>query len=211
MFKGSLFYRLENVLFNMGPALRGWGQKAFRDGNALQGASGHIDKMQPSLRCVPIASGAFPKSLDSDWIAPNAVLIGDVTMGEGSSAWHGSVLRGDTAKITVGKNSVLQDNTRVASNSSDAAEVAIGDNVFVGANAKLDGCTLKSYSYVGMGASVGEGASVESFGVLAAGAFLEPGQTVPEGQVYAGAPARYLRDVTQQEKHIIGEHHLEMQ
>ena len=196
MFKGSLFYKLENALFNMGPTLRGWGQKTFKDGHALQGASGHIDKMQPSLRCIPLANGSFPKSLDADWIAPNAVLIGDVEMGEGSSAWHGATLRGDTTKITVGKNSVLQDNTRVGSN-NDAAEVAIGDNVFVGANAKLDGCTLKSYSYVGMGAQVGQGASVESFGVLAAGAYLEPGQTVPEGQVYAGAPARYLRDVTQ--------------
>jgi carbonic anhydrase/acetyltransferase-like protein (isoleucine patch superfamily) len=137
----------------MGPAIRSWGQKTFKDGNAMMGASGHIDKMQPSLRCVAMANGTFPKSLDADWIAPNAVLVGDVSMGDGSSAWHGSVLRGDTAKITVGKNTVLQDNTRVASN-NDAAEVNIGDNVFVGANAKLDGCTLKSYSYVGMGASV---------------------------------------------------------
>jgi carbonic anhydrase/acetyltransferase-like protein (isoleucine patch superfamily) len=123
----------------------------------LQGASAHADTMQPSLRCIPHGA-AFPKSLDADWIAPNAVLVGDVEMGEGSSAWHGAVIRGDTARITVGKNSVLSDNSRVASNSTDAAEVAIGDNVFVGANARLDGCTLKSYSYIGMGASVGKGA-----------------------------------------------------
>lgn len=62
-----------------------------------------------------------------------------------------------------------------------------------------------------MGASVGKGATVESFGVLAAGANLEEGETVPSGQIYAGSPACYLRDLTQQEKHLIGEHHLEMQ
>ena len=62
-----------------------------------------------------------------------------------------------------------------------------------------------------MGATVGKGACVESFGVLAAGANLPDGERVPSGQIFAGSPARYLRDVTQTEKHVIGEHHLEMQ
>lgn len=81
---------------------------------ALQGAAAHTDTLQPSLRCVPVSSAKFPKALDADWVAPNAVLVGDVSMGEGSSAWHGATLRGDTAKINIGKNSILQDNTRVA-------------------------------------------------------------------------------------------------
>lgn len=62
-----------------------------------------------------------------------------------------------------------------------------------------------------MGSCVGQGCTVESFAVLAAGARLADGETVPTGQIYAGAPAKYLRDLTQQEKHLIGEHHLEMQ
>ena len=178
----------------------------------LQGECAHADTLQPSLRCVPLSSSKYPKSLDADWIAPNAVLIGDVTLGQGSSAWHGATLRGDTAKISIGNNTVLQDNTRIASNgAAEAANIVIGDNVYVGANAKLDACELKSFAYVGMGASVGKGATVESFGVLAAGAHLPDGETVPSGQIYAGSPARYLRDVSQQEKHVIGEHHLEMQ
>lgn len=142
----------------------------------------HADTLQPSLRCVPLSSSKYPKSLDADWIAPNAVLIGDVTLGKGASAWHGATLRGDTAKITVGNNSVLQDNSRVASNgAAETAHIAIGDNVYVGANAKLDECELKSFAYVGMGATVGKGATVESFGVLAAGANLGEGETVPAG------------------------------
>ncbi len=179
---------------------------------ALQGEAAHADTLQPSLRCVPLSSSVYPKSLDADWVAPNAVLVGDVTLGQGSSAWHGATLRGDTAKISVGKNSLIQDNARIASNgAAEAANIAIGDNVYVGANAKLDECELQSFAYVGMGATVGKGAVVESYGVLAAGADLPAGEKVPAGQIFAGSPARYLRDVSQQEKHIIGEHHLEMQ
>lgn len=66
---------------------------------ALQGAAGHEDTMVPSLRCVPVSSSKFPRSLDADWIAPNAVLVGDVEMKDGASAWHGVTMRGDTAKI----------------------------------------------------------------------------------------------------------------
>lgn len=171
--------------------------------------------MQPSLRCIPTSHSKYPKSLESDWIAPNAVLVGDVVLGEGSSAWHGAKLRGDTCAIKVGKNTIIQDNTRIGSNSAaagDAAEISIGDNVYIGANANIDSeADLESFAYVGMGASVGKGATVQSFGVLAAGAKLQDGDTVPSGQIFAGSPAQYLRDLTQQEKHLIGEHHLEMQ
>jgi carbonic anhydrase/acetyltransferase-like protein (isoleucine patch superfamily) len=113
----------------------------------------------------------------------------------------------------VGKNSVIQDLVHIGSTSNRAAgdAVSIGDNVYVGPNAVLDACTLESFSYVGMGASVGKGATVESFAVIAAGAQLPEGATVPSGQIWAGAPAHYLRDLTQAEKHLISEHHLEMQ
>jgi len=172
----------------------------------------HRDTMVPSLRCVPISNTWYPKSLDADWVAPNAVLIGNVEMKEGSSAWHGVTLRGDTAAITIGKNSMVQDNAHVGSHARKEGDaVEIGDNVYVGANAKLDNCELESFSYVGMGASVASGCVVESFAVVAAGADLPEGTTVPAGQIYAGSPAKYLRDLTQQEKHLIGEHHFEQQ
>ena len=134
-------------------------------------------------------------------------------MGEGSSAWHGTVIRGDLSPIKIGKNTVIQDNSRVGSNSgNDAAEISIGDNVYIGANANVDAAAeLESFAYVGMGSTVGKGSKVQSFAVLAAGANLPDGETVPSGQIFAGSPAKYLRDLTQQEKHLIGEHHLEMQ
>jgi carbonic anhydrase/acetyltransferase-like protein (isoleucine patch superfamily) len=121
--------------------------------------------------------------LTADWVATNAVLVGDVTLGSGSSVWHGTKLRGDTCPIKIGNNSIVQDNSRIGSNSGpDAAEINIGDNVYIGANANVDAAAdLESFSYVGMGASVGKGATVQSFGVLAAGAVLPDGETVPSG------------------------------
>lgn len=133
-------------------------------------------------------------------------------MGLGSSFWHGVIARGDTAQIEVGKNSVIQDLVHIGSTSNRSSDdkVTIGDNVYVGANAILDSCTLESFSYVGMGAHVAKGATVESFAVVASGAQVPEGASVPSGQIWAGAPAKYLRDLTQEEKHLISEHHLEM-
>ena len=179
---------------------------------ALQGELAHTDTLQPSLRCIPVSNSKFPKALEADWVAPNAVLVGDVQLAEGSSVWHGVTMRGDKASIEVGKNSLIQDNSNVTSNDPAAGDkVTIGDNVYVGPNCRLDACSLDSFSYVGMGASIGKGAVVESYAVVAAGAQVPEGTTVPSGQIYAGSPARYLRDITQQEKHLLGEHHVEMQ
>ena len=73
----------------------------------MQGDMANEERLVPSLRCVPISDSKYPKLLDAHWVAPNATVIGDVELGEGSSLWHGVVLRGDTAKITVGRNSII--------------------------------------------------------------------------------------------------------
>jgi hypothetical protein len=98
---------MENATVSMGPRFRAWGQSLFKAGMAAQGASGHQDTMQPSLRCVPISDSKYPKLLDSDWVAGNATVIGDVKLGEGASLWHGVIVRGDTAAVQIGKNSVV--------------------------------------------------------------------------------------------------------
>ena len=139
-------------------------------------------------------------------------MIGDVKLAEGASIWHGVIVRGDTAAVTIGKNSVVQDLTRIASNNgAEGDKVTIGENVYVGANVSLDACTLEDNSFVGMGASVHKGARIEPFAVVSAGAVVEAGVTVPSGQIFAGAPAKYLRDLTQEEKHLMTEHKMEMQ
>jgi gamma-carbonic anhydrase len=167
---------------------------------------------QPSLRCIPISESKYPKLLDSDWVAPNAVVVGDVQLGEGSSLWHGVIVRGDTAAVSIGKNTSVQDLTRIASSQrAPGDQVKIGENCYIGANVSMDACTIEDNSFVGMGASVGRGARIEPFAVVSAGAVIPAGTTVPSGQIFAGAPARYLRDLTQEEKHLMTEHKLEMQ
>lgn len=89
-------------------------------------------------------------------------------------------MRGDRASVSIGQNSLLQDNVHVSA-SKEGAKVTIGESVYVGVNASLDGCTLKDNSFVGMGASVQAGATVESFAVVSAGAVIEAGTTVPSG------------------------------
>jgi carbonic anhydrase/acetyltransferase-like protein (isoleucine patch superfamily) len=178
-FKGALYYKLENATVGLAPKIRKMGRDMFNKGMEMQGPMAHKDTLVPSLRCVPISNSKYPKSLDADWVAPNAVLIGDIEMGEGSSVWHGVTLRGDQSSIKIGKNSLIQDNSRIAS--KDGVDVVIGDNVYVGANAKIDGCELESFSYVGMGATVGKGSVVESFAVVAAGAQVPENTTVPSG------------------------------
>lgn len=74
---------------------------------AAQGAMAHCDTVVPSLRCVPISASKFPRLLDGDWVAPNATVIGDVRLGEGSSLWHSVIVRGDTAQVIIGKNTAI--------------------------------------------------------------------------------------------------------
>jgi hypothetical protein len=105
--KGALYYKLENATVNMAPKIRKMGQDWFAKGMEMQGPMAHQDTLIPSLRCIPISNSKYPKTLDADWIAPNAVLIGDIKMGDGSSVWHGATLRGDTASISIGKNSMI--------------------------------------------------------------------------------------------------------
>lgn len=212
MLKRVLFHKLERfTVQTFAPTLRRWGQQIYRAGTEYTGDNQHHDELVKSLRWVPINNKVFPKLLSADWIAPNATVIGDVEFASGSSLWHTAIVRGDTAKVTVGKNSLIQDRTVVKSSSKEGSEVKIGNNVFVGPNWHIDACTLDDYWYIGMGATIHKGAYVEPYAVVAAGAVVQEGAVVPSGQVWAGSPARYLRDVTQEEKHQIAEYLIEQQ
>lgn len=107
MLRGVVYFQLENWTSSLGPKLRAIGQNLFRTGVAMQGPMGHEDRRVPSMRCIPISDSKFPRLLASDWVAPNATVIGDVNLGEGASLWHGVVVRGDQAAINVGKNTII--------------------------------------------------------------------------------------------------------
>lgn len=146
--------------------------------------------------------GIKPNIHKSVFVAPNASIIGDVELGEDSSIWYSCVLRGDVYNIKIGKRTNIQDAT-VIHTTTDFSGTYIGDDVTIGHAAILHACTIEDKGFVGMQACVMDGAVVESMGMLAAGALLTPGKRVISGQLWAGRPARFMRDLTQQEKDYI--------
>ena len=148
--------------------------------------------------------GMTPKVADDAFVAETATLIGDVEVGAGASIWYGCVLRADLNLIRVGRNSNIQDGTIVHCNhdpegnyreTGGGMPTHIGDDVTIGHLALIHACTLEDESFVGMRAVVMDLAVVESRAMLAAGALLTPGKRVPSGQLWAGSPARYVREL----------------
>ena len=120
--------------------------------------------------------GKLPVIGENVYLAPTAVLIGDVVIGDGSSIWFGTVLRGDMAPIRVGRETNIQDNCTV--HVDEGFPAVIGDRVSVGHNAVVHGCTVEDECLVGMGALVLTGALVRRGSVVAANAVVREGQQV---------------------------------
>ncbi|SEB71560.1 Carbonic anhydrase or acetyltransferase, isoleucine patch superfamily [Nocardioides exalbidus] len=131
------------------------------------------------------------------WLAPNATLIGDVTVGEDASVWFGAVIRGDGAHISVGARSNVQDNAVFHADPGFA--LTLGADVAVGHAAVLHGCTVDDGVLVGMGAVVMNGAHIGSGSIVAAGALVTEGTVVPPRSLVAGVPAKVRRETTEDE------------
>ncbi|MDA1100867.1 MAG: gamma carbonic anhydrase family protein [Proteobacteria bacterium] len=138
--------------------------------------------------------GIRPAIDSAAFIAPGAHVIGKVTIGPLTSVWYNCVLRGDEEAIHIGARSNLQDGT-IVHTSLGICDTWIGDNVLVGHMCVLHGCRLEDRAFVGMGAVVLDEAVIEGGAMLAAGALLTPGKRIPAGQLWAGSPARYMRDL----------------
>jgi carbonic anhydrase/acetyltransferase-like protein (isoleucine patch superfamily) len=163
--------------------------------------------MKPQPIILPYR-GILPKIDPTAFIAAGAVVIGDVEIGAHSSIWFGCIVRGDVNKIRIGRRTNIQDGTviHVASPSqpisatahtpSDGYPTLIGDDVTIGHMTLLHACTIESNAFIGMKSAVMDGAKVESWGMLAAGALLTPGKIIGAGQLWAGSPAKFWRDLT---------------
>ncbi|MCA1753478.1 MAG: gamma carbonic anhydrase family protein [Spirochaeta sp.] len=136
----------------------------------------------------------FPRIDESVFCAPGSYIIGDVTVGEGSSIWYHSVLRGDIHFIRVGKMTNIQDGC-VCHVTHETHPLIIGDQVTIGHRAVIHGCTVEDLCLIGIGAIVLDGAVVETTSMVAAGAVVTPGMRVPTGTLVGGVPARVLRDL----------------
>lgn len=134
---------------------------------------------------------------DSAFVARGARIIGDVTLHEGSSVWYNAVLRGDSAAITLGPGSNLQDG--VAVHADPGFPVVIGRNVSVGHNAVVHGATVGDNVLIGMGAVVLNGAVIGDNVLIAGGAVVLEGAQIPAGSLVAGVPGRVRRELTSEE------------
>jgi carbonic anhydrase/acetyltransferase-like protein (isoleucine patch superfamily) len=132
-------------------------------------------------------SGKRPSVHPDAYIAPTAVLIGDVEVGAGASVWFGAVLRGDEAAIKVGEGANIQDNVVV--HCAHDLPTLIGRNASVGHSAQLEGCVVEQGAVVGMGATMLQRSRLGAGSMLAAGAVLGEGKSVPAGHMAAGVPA----------------------
>lgn len=147
-------------------------------------------------------NGIMPTIHKEAFIAPGAVIIGDVEIGKESSVWFGCVIRGDVNRIHIGERTNIQDNTTIHV-TRHTGPTEIGSDVTVGHNAMLHACTLEDGSFIGMSATLIDGVLVESGAMVAAGALVPPGKRIPTGQLWAGNPARYLRDLKEKEAAFI--------
>jgi len=136
------------------------------------------------------------------FVAPGASVIGDVEIGEDSGIWYGCVLRGDVNQIRIGARVNIQDGT-VIHVATHGQGCHIGDEVSLGHMALLHDCTVEAGGFVGMKAVVMDGARVESGAMVAAGALITPGKIVKSGQLWAGWPAKLMRDVTDEDRKMI--------
>lgn len=146
-----------------------------------------------------------PKLGERAFVDPSAVLIGDIEIGEDSSVWPLTVIRGDMHRIRIGKRSSIQDGsvlhiTHAGPFNPDGFPLTIGDEVTVGHKVILHGCTLGSRILVGMGSIVMDGAVVEDEVIIGAGSLVPPGKTLQSGYLYVGSPAKQARPLTDKER-----------
>jgi carbonic anhydrase/acetyltransferase-like protein (isoleucine patch superfamily) len=144
-------------------------------------------------------NGVWPTIHPTAWIAPTAVLIGDVRVGPEANIWFNCVLRGDTNPIIVGARSNIQDGTIIhvdhGENFTD-----IGDDVTIGHAAIIHACKLRHRAFVGMGATILDGAVIEEAGLIGARGLLGPGKRIGPQELWTGAPARLVRVMSHEER-----------
>lgn len=141
--------------------------------------------------------GKRPRIGSHVFIAPNAMVIGDVEIKDSASIWYGAVLRGDLDPIIVGKNSNIQDNCTV--HTDTGYPVTIGDRVTVGHNTVIHGCRIEDDCLIGMGSCIQNGAQILRGSIVAAGSVVRQMQEVGPEQLAAGVPTKIKREIPEQE------------
>lgn len=193
---------MKRALVGVGKALRDTGQSIERMGCRAQDNFIFSEKFCRH-RAVMNLFDQRPSVKPSNFIAPNASIVGNVEIEPHSSIWYGAVLRGDQSNLYVGGHTSIGDRSVVLTSTVNptgfAARTYIGDWVTIGQGCVLRGCTVDNNSVVGDGCVIQEGALVEAEAMLEPGSVLPQGARVPSGEVYGGNPAVFVRKLAAQE------------
>lgn len=141
--------------------------------------------------------GVHPEIPESCFVAPNATIVGDVIMGEACSVWFNAVVRGDVNSIRMGNKVNIQDGACIHC-TYEKTKTVIGNNVSIGHHALVHGCTLEDNVLIGMGAIVMDNVVVGSNTIIAAGAVVLENTRCESGSIYAGVPAKKVKDISQE-------------
>lgn len=159
--------------------------------------STQISKLDTEIKLFPYID-YFPKIHGSVFLASGVKIIGDVSIGEHSSVWYNTVIRGDVHYIRIGSFTNVQDCSMLHV-TNGKYPLNIGDKVTIGHSVTLHGCTLENLCLIGMGAVILDGALIREKSIVAAGSVVIPNFEVPSGKLAAGVPAKIIRDLTPEE------------
>lgn len=147
------------------------------------------------MALIKSIKGKSPKWGNNCYLAENSTLIGDIEMGNDCSIWFSAVIRGDVNYVRMGNRVNVQDNATLHC-TYQKYPLIIGNSVSIGHNAIVHGCTIKDRVLIGMGSIVMDNCVVESNSIVAAGAVVLEGTHIPSGSIFAGVPAKKVKDIT---------------
>ncbi len=139
--------------------------------------------------------GVHPQIPENCFVAPNATIVGDVQMGSECSIWFNAVVRGDVNSIRMGNKVNVQDGACIHC-TYEKTKTVIGNNVSIGHHALVHGCTVEDNVLIGMGAIVMDGVKIGANSIIAAGAVVLENTDIPSGSIYAGVPAKKVKDIS---------------
>ena len=149
------------------------------------------------MSLIKPVNGKFPEISDDCYVAENATIVGEVTLGKQCSVWFNAVIRGDVHYIKIGNKVNIQDGAVIHA-TYQKSPTNIGNNVSIGHNAIVHGCSIHDNVLIGMGSIIMDDCIIESNSIIAAGAVLTKNTRVESGSVYAGVPAKKVKDISEE-------------
>ena len=149
------------------------------------------------MKIIKAVKGKFPQITEDCFVAENATIVGDVSMGKNCSVWYNAVIRGDVHFIKMGDKVNVQDGAIIHA-TYQKSPTTIGNNVSIGHNAIVHGCTIHNNVLIGMGSIVMDDCVIESNSIIAAGAVVSKNTRVESGTIYAGIPAKKIKDISKE-------------